>query len=164
MYSVHAHSHITENARMFGVLDNFSGFPFENFLGSLKGLAHKSRQVVQQIVRQISDRQLSDDLPEDGTVLKNQHKCGPEIEGRPDQLLYRGAQVGHMHISADRRDQRDCCFIFNNHVCVVRNLLATSHSDKLYIVYSVYDKVEPLSEMSTDSTDVGIHVISALLW
>jgi len=78
VYSVHVR-HITDDARMSGVLDNFSGFPVKNFLGSLKGMVHKSQQVAQQIVRQISERELSDSIPEDQTVLKHQHKCGPDL-------------------------------------------------------------------------------------
>jgi len=162
VYSVHAHCHIADDARMFGVLDNFSGFPFESFLGSLKAMVHKSHQVVQQIVRRISERELSESLPEQRTVLKHQHKCGPEIEGRADLLQYGGARVGCTHISSDRKDTRDCCFAVDNHVCVVRNILAASHSDELYVAYSVYEKVEPLFDNPVDSTDVGIHVVSEL--
>ena len=43
--------------------------------------------MVQQIVRQISEKELGESLPEDKTVLKHLHNCGPEIEGRPDLLL-----------------------------------------------------------------------------
>jgi len=91
------------------VLDNFSGFPFESYLGSLKGMVNKSHQVVQQIVRRISERELSETLPEDRTVLKHRHKCGPEIEGRPHLLQYGSALVGHSHTACDRRGQNDCC-------------------------------------------------------
>jgi len=162
VYSVHAHCHIADEARTFGVLDNFSGFPFESYLGSLKGMVNKSHQIVQQIVRRISERELSETLPEDRMVLKHKHKCGPEIEGRPHLLQYGGALVGHTHIASDRREQRDCCFVVGNHVCVVRNILAASQSDELYLVYSVYEKVEPLFDTPVDSTDVGIHVVSEL--
>lgn len=162
VYSVHAHCHIADDARMFGALDGISAFPFESYLGRLKGMVHKSHQVVQQIVRRLSERELSDSVPETKTVLKHQHKCGPEIEGRPDLHQYGAAQVGRVHISSDRRDQRDCCFLVGNHVCIVRNLLAASPFSELYVVYSVYENVEPLFLKPVDSADVGIRVVSEL--
>ena len=162
VYSVHAHCHIADDARMFGALDNFSAFPFESYLGSLKGMVRKSHQVVQQIVRRISEKELSESSPEEKTVLKHQHNCGPEIEGRPDLLQYGGAIVGSTHVASDRRDERDCCFKVDNYVCIVRNILATSQADELHVVYSVYENVEPLFHTPVDSTDIGIHVVSQL--
>jgi hypothetical protein len=44
----------------------------------------------------------------------------------------------------------------------VRNLLAANALGELYIVYSVYEKVEPLFDVPVDSTDVGIRVVSEL--
>jgi len=77
-------------------------------------------------------------------------------------LQYGSALVGRRHNASDRRDERDCCFIVNNHVCVLRNILAASHSDELYIVYSTYKKVEALFDTPVSSTDVGIYAISEL--
>jgi len=42
---------------------------------SLKGMVKKLHQVVQQIVRQISEKQFTGSLLEDRTVLKHQHRC-----------------------------------------------------------------------------------------
>jgi len=112
-------------------------------------------------VRRISERELSETLPDDRTVLKHKHTCGPEIEGKPHLLQYGRAVVGHTHIASDRRDERDC-FIVDSHVCVVRNILAASNSGELYVVYSIYEKVEPLFDTPVDSTCVGIHVVSQL--
>ena len=162
VYSVHAHCHLADDARMFGVLDNFSGFPFESFLGSLKGMVNKSYQVVQQVVRRLSERELSDNFPEDRTILKHQHKCGPEIKGRPDLLQYGSACIGRTHISSDKKDLRDCCFMVCDHVCIVRNILAADQSGELCVVYSIYDKVEPFFRIPVNSQEVGIHSVSDL--
>jgi len=154
--------HLADDAQIFGVPDNFSAFPFESYLGKLKGMVHKSHHVVQQIVRRLSERDVCDSLPEDETLLKHRHKAGPQIEGRPDLIQYGGAQVGRTHISSDRRDQRDCCFIVDNHVCIVRNILAANPVSELYIVYSVYGNVAALFDTPVDSTNIGIRVVSEL--
>jgi len=88
VYSVHAHCHIADDARIYGVLDNFSAFLFESYLGKLKGMVHKSHHVVQQIASGLSEREVSNTLPENRTVLKHRHHNGPQIEGRPDLLQY----------------------------------------------------------------------------
>jgi len=162
VYSVHAHCHITDDARVFGVLDNFLGFPFESYLGNLKGMVNKSHQIVQQIVRRISERELSEAVPGDKTVLKHKHSSGPEIDGMSHLLQYGGAVVGRLHIATDRQNLSDCCFVVGSHVCVVRNILAASRLNDVHVVYSVYEKVEPLFNTPVDSTDVGIHIVSDL--
>lgn len=42
VYNVHLLSYICDDVDMFGVLDNFSAFPFENYLGQLKLLVKTS--------------------------------------------------------------------------------------------------------------------------
>jgi len=68
---------------------------------------HKLHQVVQPIVRRISETELCESLQEQRTILKHQHKCGPDIEGRPDLLQYGGTYVGRTHISSDRKKTRE---------------------------------------------------------
>ena len=36
VYNIHMLCHLTDDVQLFGCLDNFSAFPFENFLGQLK--------------------------------------------------------------------------------------------------------------------------------
>jgi hypothetical protein len=160
--SVHALCHIADDSRMYGVLDNFSRFSFESFLGTLKGMVHKLHHVLKQMERRISEREVSGMLPECRTGLKHRHKCGPEIEGRPDLLQYGSAQVDRTYISSDRRDQRDCCFIVEKHICAVRNILAASCSDEVFVINSVYEHVEAFFDMATDSIDIGIYDVCNL--
>nr|XP_047143035.1 uncharacterized protein LOC124817240 [Hydra vulgaris] len=46
-YNVHGLIHIAEDVKKFGPLDNFSAFPFENFLGHLKRLMRKPQSSLQ---------------------------------------------------------------------------------------------------------------------
>lgn len=162
VYSVHAHCHIVDDSRKFGVLDNFSGFPFESFLGTLKGMVRKSHQVVQQIVRRLSEKELSDGVPEKKLLLKHLHKRGPEIEGREDMLQYGSAQIGSIHLSNYSRDKRDCCFFVDGHICCIQNILAAANSNELHVVYSVYEDKRPLFREPISSEDVGIYCVSDL--
>ena len=43
-YNMYCLTHLSHEARAFGVLDNISSFPFENVLGQLKKNAKKTKQ------------------------------------------------------------------------------------------------------------------------
>ena len=54
-YNVHVLPHLAEDAMQFGQLDNFSAFPFENYLHRLKRLVKCGRQPLAQIVRRLHE-------------------------------------------------------------------------------------------------------------
>jgi hypothetical protein len=57
VYNVHGLTHISEDVKRFGPLDEHSAFPFENFLGHLKMLLRKPQFPLQQIIRRVIERQ-----------------------------------------------------------------------------------------------------------
>lgn len=52
-YDIHNFLHLSDCVKLYGSLDNFSVFPFENYLQQLKKKIRKSAQPLQQIVRRI---------------------------------------------------------------------------------------------------------------
>jgi len=52
-HNIHNFLHLSDCVRLFGSLDNFSAFPFENFMQKLKKMVRKSSQPLQQVVRRI---------------------------------------------------------------------------------------------------------------
>ena len=56
VYNVHGLTHIASDVKIFGPLDSYSAFPFENFLRHLKLMVRKPQSPLQQIVRRISER------------------------------------------------------------------------------------------------------------
>jgi hypothetical protein len=57
VYNVHGLTHISEDVKRFGSLDEHSAFPFDNFLGHLKMLLRKPQFPLQQIIRRVIERQ-----------------------------------------------------------------------------------------------------------
>lgn len=55
-HNIHSFLHLSDCVRLFGSLDNFSAFPFENFMQTLKKLVRKSSQPLQQVVRRIVEK------------------------------------------------------------------------------------------------------------
>ena len=97
VYNVHSLIHLASDARRYGVLDNFSCFEYESFLGVVKELTHKRKpsHIVQQICRRLSERdflvtsssEYQDKKPH-GVPLK-QHKEGPTVAGFEHYVQYR---------------------------------------------------------------------------
>lgn len=50
--------HIVNDAERFGVLHNFSGFPFENYLQKIKQMLWKKDNSLSQIVRRKTEQSL----------------------------------------------------------------------------------------------------------
>lgn len=55
VYNVHGLTHLADDARAYGRLDEFSAFTFENFLGYIKTLIRKPSNPAQQVVRRLSE-------------------------------------------------------------------------------------------------------------
>ncbi len=51
VYNVHGLVHLANDASRFGVLDDYSAFVFESFLGTLKRLIRKPNFPLQQVMR-----------------------------------------------------------------------------------------------------------------
>ena len=58
VYNVHALIHLANDCKKFGCSNNFSAFPFENFLQSLKKLVRKPELPLQQVVKRLDEQNL----------------------------------------------------------------------------------------------------------
>ncbi len=52
---IHSLSHLANDCRVHGSLESFSAYPFESFLGSIKGLIRSGYSELAQIGRRLSE-------------------------------------------------------------------------------------------------------------
>lgn len=76
--------HLSDCVKLYGSLDNFSVFPFENYLQQLKKKIRKSAQLLQQIVRriieEINNSHCANNISKDSSVkYLMEHFDGPLI-------------------------------------------------------------------------------------
>lgn len=57
-HNVHNLLHLCDCVREYGKLDNFSAFPFENFMPQLTRKVRKPALALQQVVRRVTDKKL----------------------------------------------------------------------------------------------------------
>ncbi|KAB0803371.1 hypothetical protein PPYR_00341, partial [Photinus pyralis] len=85
VYNVHYLTHLHDDVEIFGVLDNFSAFPFENYLAQIKRLVKSPDNPLPQISRRLLEMSHSCDpclgnLRNDETNHKFEHNSGPTAQ------------------------------------------------------------------------------------
>ena len=74
-YNVHCLLHISEFCETLGTLDNFSTFPFENFLSHLKRRVKKTRSVFKHTVNQLHMMKLLSDSDDERPITYAPNDC-----------------------------------------------------------------------------------------
>lgn len=84
-HNIHGLTHVPDDIKVFGCLDSYSAFCFENYLQSLKKLVRKSEHPLSQIMRRLTELEnlsgneirISEILP----LPEREHDKGPLPEG-----------------------------------------------------------------------------------
>lgn len=80
-YNVHSLIHVTDDVERFGVLDNFSAFPGESNLASIKRMLRSGFKPLQQIVKRIFERESVENLSAEVSETFGLHKNTLTLEG-----------------------------------------------------------------------------------
>ncbi|KAK0152150.1 hypothetical protein N1851_006460 [Merluccius polli] len=165
VYSVHGLTHLSNDVMLHGHLDLFSGFPFENYLCTLKKMVHKAHSPLTQVIRRVSEvemhnQQCSVELKCLKRQAKGEHGNGPlpeVFEGEVQQFRELVCMSSGVHVKIANGDN---CIRINQHVALVENILV--YKDQEYIVYREFEKSEKFYDYPLDSREVGVLVVSHL--
>lgn len=166
VYNVHNLIHLTDDAKVFGSLEKFSAFPFENFLGKLKRQLRKPDKPLEQLVNRIKEQQLHDVTKFEQThwpVLKCQHYEGPDGNFTGNQ--YSKIYFKNYCIKLD--NVNDTVLMKNGHIAKVVNIIESNRH--VTILYNTYLQKQhffhyPIPSMKLDIyqvCDVGREIFSA---
>ena len=159
VYNVHSLTHLAGDVMMFGPLDDFSAFPFENFLGKLKKLLRKPKFPLAQVIRRLSEIQGCNIAKKrnHGHSFLKPHILGPlplELKG-----FYQFKGVYHTDLYFSIEDGNNCVKVgsqyglIRNIVC--KELLYSDQSEPAVI----FEPFESFSDFFSDplkSSDLGI--------
>jgi hypothetical protein len=159
-YNVHSLLHLADDAKKFGALDGISAFPFESYLGRLKGMVRRSQNPVSQVVRRIDEMQdfQANSRSVASSSCKKPHHAGPLPPCMPPCSQYRQYWTNVRLISCLPGDN---CFEIDGNVCVVKNVLLLP-SGAVTIVYDQFTNVRPFYEYPLNSLSLGISLSSHL--
>lgn len=161
VHNVHNLIHIVPHCRLFGTVDNFSAFPFENELSVLKRAVRGSSKVLQQIVNRIKERH--------ETILQPRKKVLPE--GSVSQpcrkkrwtLHLRGESFKRLHIKGRQVSLlRGDNFVKmdTGGFVMVHNIMQTA--DGVFIVGQQFRVCSDLYTSPVKSSSLGVYKVEKL--
>lgn len=126
-HNVHNLLHICDDVMRFGSLDQYSAFPFENYLQSLKKLIRKNEKPLSQIVRRKCE--LDNCIPSHDSqlhslpTLKKQYYIGPTINNVSFIAQYKEVILDKFILRITEPD--NCCCTVNKKIMNVRNIISS---------------------------------------
>ena len=115
VYNVHNLVHLADDVRQFGCLDNFSCFPFENYLYQLKSMLHTSYRPLAQICRRFSESGVARDVKVKVLIdLCYPHNKGPSLTLHGEQfqeVIFNGTIISSIKVQdsfAQLADKKNC--------------------------------------------------------
>lgn len=140
MYHVHSLVHLSNDVERYGVLDNFSCFKYESYLGSIKELVHKRRpsHIVQQICRRLSERNFmmydssmsNRECPDSGVPV-GLHNRGPTVADMGSVKQYEVVRWQQYLLGCTKGNQ---CFTVNGFVYFTVNVVANKDEGKVWLL------------------------------
>jgi hypothetical protein len=133
-FNVHCLIHLCDDVMRFGSLPNFSAYPFENYLQSLKKLLRKSNQALQQVIKRLMERFHIDATPK--TIcydsrqyrFKLQHDSGPLLPNLiRSSKQYREMHLGPWYLSC--KEPNNCVYLKDSSVILIENFVANAMGD-----------------------------------
>lgn len=161
--NVHSLIHLPDDVARFGPLDRFSCFPFENFLAEMKKMLRSPNNALKQVVNRLSELNavtpvlggLSDKLY---TLRTPRNKLLPVPSNCSDYRQFERIDFRCFSLSTNTADSvarmRDGCII------KIQNILSSSTS--VFLVGSVFMKIEDFYTTPVRSSDIGMFVASEL--
>jgi len=158
-YNVHALVHLSSETKRYGVLDNVSAFPFENFLGKLKKLLRKPNFPLQQLIRRLHELEsVQVNNLSETTGLARPHNEGPVTADVSVVGQYKQLQLDKFCI---RLSHGDCHVqLMNGDVVSVQNIIA-GHDGYIGIMYRKFEVVGDLFTYPVESRTIGIVQLAA---
>lgn len=166
VYNVHGLSHLAADVANFGPLDNFSAFPFENFLGKLKAMLRKPTHPIQQVVSRLHE-EMNIYLPNESKTKvgvqapEYEHVNGPLPENG-DYIQFKKITHKTLKFSVHSGDN---CVKVGSRIGLLRNILKRKDADNgshILIVFEHFSSISAFFTSPLSSSDLGIYKVAHL--
>jgi len=164
-HNIHGLLHIVNDVKQFGCLDNFSCFPFENYMQNLKKLLKKDDKPLQQIGRRPQELEncginLNNSDIEDDFIFLKDHISGPLIKGCtvPQYSLLK---LNGMKFEAQNK-ANNCCCVKNGRIVIIENICYNKDIKDYVIVGKEFMNKKSLYSLPFSSSYLGIFEVLKL--
>ncbi|KAB0801046.1 hypothetical protein PPYR_00215 [Photinus pyralis] len=168
-HNVHNLLHLREDCKNFGVLQNFSGFPFENYLQSLKLLIRKGSDPLPQIIKRIIEKdcrhtdakkyhQVSTTTPKPNKL----HNNGPLLNhNRTRNILYQYKELCFEKFTVKLTESDSCCGLTDGNIICIKNIV-TNADNELYVIAQKFNLKTNLYFQPLPSSALNIYIVNDL--
>lgn len=156
-YNVHSVIHLATDAKKYGVVDQFSSFPYENYLQHLK-----------KIVKPSSECSDINSSLINYPALEGHHYFGPLPNNLASEsviqysiLITKKFTLRVSNLKRQSKNKDDCVVMNDGKVCIVKNIL--SMNGKIFLVCLRFEYAIPIYEIPCPSTSVGMMECNKML-
>ena len=158
--NVHGIIHLTEDARIYGTLDEFSAFPFENYMGSIKRYLRKPGKQQEQLHRRYTEDETCPTvkITQSSRGFKDQHYAGPFINKLrfPAYKTYECVDIVYKTSAPN-----NCALMQNNEIVIIENF-ATSQSNEVFVIGKNFASVKPMYKHTNVSDNLQCFEVTSL--
>jgi len=128
VHNIHNLLHVVDDVRIFGSLDSYSAFPFENFLQTIKKIIRKPSCPIQQVINRFFEANVAN-INIVSRIKKNKgpnkkHNNGPLVDNESIDLQYSEYQFPNFVLKAS--SPNNVCGLRNGHIILIENFVLTS--------------------------------------
>lgn len=157
-YNVHNLLHLCDDAKKFGLLDNFSAFKFENYMTCIKRMVRKGDKPLEQIARRYSEREAMEKnyLPIERYICEQPHNTGPVTDDCKN-VLQQYKLLKYESIVIDCNTDKDrYVFLKDGMFVKVLNIIKRD-DDEIHLVAKPINSIGKVYE-NPDSRLLNIHI------
>lgn len=129
-HNVHNLLHITHDVKNFGPLQDFSAFPYENYLQTILKSLRKSDKPLSQIIKRHSEKCMANNLLpiKQYPIYCKEHNNGPTLN-KTDVKQY--AKIVFKEFSLQIQEPDNCFSLLNSSIILLKNILVSNDSTLL---------------------------------
>ncbi|CAH0558945.1 unnamed protein product [Brassicogethes aeneus] len=156
-FNVHGLLHLVNDVERFGTLDNFSAFPFENHMQSIKKMIRKSEKPLQQIINRVSESvstriYLSN---EEKISFLHQHTGGPLLD-RCCSPQYKCLKIKSLTFKVNEAD----CFAILENNSIIKIINFATLDNEVCALGQAFRRTSPFFNKPCSSEELQIFLIN----
>ncbi|XP_070152508.1 uncharacterized protein [Polyergus mexicanus] len=166
IYNVHILCHLADDVQIYRLLDLFSCFPFENYLGQIKNLIKSPNYPLQQIGRRLHEMNaaLENNLP----IIEKQfiHAVEDNLTPLPEKFRsvfckqFKKFKHGDFTITTHSYSSvNSYCLMKNNMLIQIQNVISLQ---EIFVVGKYFTSYDSLYKYPLDSKELNIYVVKNL--
>lgn len=160
IYNVHNLIHIHDDVNKFGPLDNFSAWPFENFMHGLKNMVRKAEKPLCQLYNRLTEKGLifpNENVPKQSAIPIVCRKTGTLL---PFNCTNAHERIQFKQFVLTNREPNNCCLLKDKAIVLIEHI--GYKNEVPVIIGRKYTDQEALPVYPCQSVNLDVYVTSRL--